>query len=190
MRRPLTLLLVLACLAPAVAQGQDVTGTPIAQRFLAVDAGYWHLSPAEVAARNGCAAGYVIQVGPMEAEGAEDGEVVADAQLDGCWQRFAPAQWAKMTGLSAAEGKRFNCILSVHEYGHSVVLPDETGDPLSVMFLEPRSDMVPACTRDFPYHLPGVPAWATGRCGSLLVEGKAYSKRECRRYERRHRSHR
>lgn len=120
---------------------RDVTGLPIVQRYLAADAAYWHASPQRVAHENHCR-NYTIEVGETREE------TRAESPEPGCWQRIGQGVWEEIE-----EGNlRLGCMVSEHEYGHSVGHPDEETDPTNIMFVEgPPLGAVPGCM-SFPVH--------------------------------------
>ena len=151
----MVLAVVTALLAPAAASAdlarpsdRDVTPIPIVQRFLSIAAEYWHETPAQVAAANGCAT-YTVEVGPT-AGVANEGE----AMQPGCWQRWSPSVWDQLLEERGnPEELRADCLLTVHEYGHSTG-HGHVDDPANVMYAQRTSlSAVPGCTRAFP--LPG-----------------------------------
>lgn len=148
MRKLAFLIAVGAFMAPASASAtlgrpndRDVTGLTIAQRYLAADAAYWHVSPEQLAHINHCH-DYTIEVGETTEE------IRAESPEPGCWQRLSQSVWQEVE-----EGNlRLGCMVSEHEYGHSTGHPDEENDPSNIMFAEgPPITSVPGCMT-FPIH--------------------------------------
>jgi hypothetical protein len=124
---------------------EDITDIPIVQRFVTIAADYWHVSPAQVAASNGCGE-YTVEVGPTV-----DATTEGEALEPGCWQRWAPATWNQLVEERAnTEDLRVDCLLAVHEYGHSTGHA-HVADPANVMYPGKTSlTAVPGCTSAFP----------------------------------------
>lgn len=120
---------------------RDVTALPIVQKYLSADAAYWGASPEQVAKQNHCRI-YTVEVGETREE------TRAESPEPGCWQRIGQGVWEEVE-----EGNlRLGCMVSEHEYGHSVGHPDEETDPSNVMFAEgPPLNAVPGCMA-FPLH--------------------------------------
>jgi hypothetical protein len=126
----------------------DVTAIPIVQRFVSIAADFWRESPAQLAADNGCAS-YTVEVGPTVIATSE-----GEAAQPGCWQRWSPGVWNQLLEERGnAEDLRTDCLLTVHEYGHSTGR-GHVDDPANVMYGQKTSlSAVPGCTAAFP--LPG-----------------------------------
>ena len=145
-------LIVLLALSPGAARAdlgregdEDITAIPVVQRFIQIAADYWHVSPAEVAARNGCAT-YTVEVGAT-ADAVTEGEALEP----GCWQRWSPGTWNQLVEeRTNPEDLRMDCLLAVHEYGHSTG-HSHVQDSANVMYPGRTSlTAVPGCTAAFP----------------------------------------
>src|ERR1035437_6137769 len=133
--------------------GKNITSTPLIQKDLRIAARYWGVSPAEVAAKNGCQ-NYRVFVGSVSGLigdsvlGASSKGMVAMADRHGCEQRILPHFWKHIQDSTSR--LREGCAVVVHEFGHSIG-KGHSPDPNSVMSASPEGDSVAGCRAAFPY---------------------------------------
>lgn len=154
--------------SPAGSARLNITSEPLIQADLRAAESYWNDLPT-------CASEYRVEVAPTTVYGAPTApqEAFAETDLHGCVQTWSPETWgnlltavsdpASLTLPGEAPANRrieylqWSCVLTLHEYGHSLGPPDETADPTSIMYeySYPGMPNVPStCSQLFPVTAP------------------------------------
>lgn len=155
MRKTAPIVALLAALAVASsASAQDITSEPLVQRDLAAAGFFWH-RPVNCTI-------YTVETGPSIA--------LAQTELYGCTQTWNVEtwQWFDEAYEQPANAKprwpgdnpprrrieylRWSCVLTLHEFGHSLGLPDQTTNPKGIMYRAsgPGGPTPGICQRLFP----------------------------------------
>ncbi len=107
-----------------------MTSVPQVQRDLALAVTYWQITSSTLAAPCSPETVTVQTLVPATAAGTiiPANEVGAETMLGSCAIALSPNMWALHTEHRL--GRRLLCDILTHEYGHTLGLPDDTGNDM------------------------------------------------------------